>query len=204
MFQSDVEDITSLFSKLNTQSIDCKMEELLKTIIDSNKVLLEEQKRANNLNVKELEMRQAQDVSRIRASDFIPKMGENDYVEAYLHAFETTAFREKWPKDQWAKILAPFLSGESQKAFLDLDPTLANRYDSLKKEMLSHSGITEFGRAQWFHAWCFKKEQPPRTHMHELMRLAKKWLEPGSHSAKEVVDSLVMDRFVRALPAEAK
>ncbi|XP_073727643.1 uncharacterized protein [Misgurnus anguillicaudatus] len=187
------------------------MEELLKSMIESNKVqqqiqagLLEEQRRANNLKIKELEMKQAQDVSRIRASDFIPKMGECDDVEAYLHAFETTAFREKWPKDQWAKILAPFLSGESQKAFLDLDPTWANNYDSLKKEMLSRSGLTEFGRAQRYHAWCFKKEQPPRTQMHELMRLAKKWLEPGRHSATEVVDSLVMDRFLRALPIEAK
>ncbi|XP_073728094.1 uncharacterized protein [Misgurnus anguillicaudatus] len=187
------------------------MEELLKSMIESNKVqqqiqagLLEAQRRANNLKIKELEMNQAQDVSRIRDSDFIPKMGECDDVEAYLHAFETTAFREKWPKDQWAKILAQFLSGESQKAFLDLDPTWANNYDSLKKEMLSRSGLTEFGRAQRYHAWCFKKEQPPRTQMHELMRLAKKWLELGGHSATEVVDSLVMDRFLRALPIEAK
>lgn len=51
MFQSDVDDLTSLFSKLNTQSIDCKMEELLKTMIESSKIqqqiqaaLLEEQR----------------------------------------------------------------------------------------------------------------------------------------------------------------
>jgi len=48
------------------------------------------------LKVKELEMKHAQDISRIQASDFIPKMGDNDDVEAYLHAFETTAFREKY------------------------------------------------------------------------------------------------------------
>lgn len=79
-------------------------------------------------------------------------MGEKYDVEAYLHAFETTATRERWPEGQWAKILSPFLSGESQKAFLDLDPGLANTYASLKEEILSCSGLTEFGRAQRFHA----------------------------------------------------
>lgn len=71
-------------------------------------------------------------------------MREKYDVQAYLHAFETTATRERWPKGQWAKILASFLS---QKAFLDLDPGLANTYASLKEEILSRSGLTEFGRA---------------------------------------------------------
>jgi len=60
-------------------------------MIESSKIqqqiqaaLLEAQKRANNLKVRELELelKQVQDVSRIMASDFIPKMGVNSNVEA--------------------------------------------------------------------------------------------------------------------------
>lgn len=55
MLQSDVEDLTSLFSKLSTQSFDCKMEELLIIMIENSKMqqqiqaaVLEEQRRAND------------------------------------------------------------------------------------------------------------------------------------------------------------
>jgi len=74
---------------------------------------------------------------RVRASEFIPEMGHTDDPEAYPHTFETTATREKLPKDQWVGILVPFLPGESQKAFQDLDITVANNYDALKQEILS-------------------------------------------------------------------
>lgn len=40
--------------------------------------------------------------------------------------------------------------------------------------------------------------------MHKLMRLAKKWLNLNVQSATEVVESLVIDRFLRALPVDAK
>lgn len=51
--------------------------------------------------------------------------GWRDEVEAYLHAFETTAAQEGWPKAQWVGLLAPFLSGEALKAFQDLETSVA-------------------------------------------------------------------------------
>jgi len=69
-------------------------------LIESNKIqqqiqvaVLEEQKQLITFKVRD--MKQVQDISKKRASDCITKIGENDDVEAYLHAFETT---EKWPK----------------------------------------------------------------------------------------------------------
>ena len=212
-----ISDLTIRFAQVRIR--DDTMEEMLKLLaqstsfqVETNRALVEEQRKANRLKEEELELqrRQHQDARPLnlnpglRASDFIPKMGPTDDPEAYLHAFENTATREKWPKDQWVGILAPFLSGESQKAFQDLDSTTANDYDVLKEEILSRIGLTKFGMAQRFHNWGFRNDQPPRAQMHELIRITKKWLDPSKTSAAAIVEAVVVDRYLRALPYEAK
>lgn len=119
----------------------------------------------------------SQESNKVRASDLIPKMVVTDDVESYLYAYYVdNGTQRKVAKEQWARMLAPFLSGESQKAFLDLDSTTANDYDSLKKEILSRNGLSTFEMAQRVHERSFQKDQPPHAQFYELMRLTKKWL----------------------------
>ena len=40
--------------------------------------------------------------------------------------------------------------------------------------------------------------------MHELIRITKKWLDPSKTSAAAIVETVVVDRYLRALPYEAK
>ncbi|KAM9316082.1 uncharacterized protein PAF06_007041 [Gastrophryne carolinensis] len=136
----------------------------------------------------------------IRASHFLQKMTTADDVEAYLTTFERTAERECWPKEQWAGLLAPFLSGEPQKAYFDLETRDAMDYGKLKKEILTRLGVTVSVRAQRVHTWVYSMDKPPRSQMHDLIHLTKKWLQPEVLTGPQMVERVVMDQYLRSLP----
>ncbi|KAK9523782.1 hypothetical protein VZT92_017677 [Zoarces viviparus] len=167
------------------------MEPLMQMLLESQRAqqeisgaLLQQQIRANDLKEQEL---QQVPKWRPRAADFIPKLGVTDDVEAYLHAFEATAAREEWPRRQCVGLLAPFLSGEALKAFQDVEADMAHDYDQLKREILSRQGLTKFSMAQPLHNWTFLSGEIPRSQMHELIRVTKRWLEPDIHSPTDIM-----------------
>eukprot|EP00079_Xenopus_tropicalis_P029806 XP_012825477.1 PREDICTED: mediator of RNA polymerase II transcription subunit 15-like [Xenopus tropicalis] len=47
----------------------------------------------------------------------LQKMTPADDVEAYLAVFERVAAREKLPPEEWAEVVAPYLTGEPQKLY---------------------------------------------------------------------------------------
>uniref|UniRef100_A0AAQ4S4F2 SCAN box domain-containing protein n=1 Tax=Gasterosteus aculeatus aculeatus TaxID=481459 RepID=A0AAQ4S4F2_GASAC len=204
---------STLFQK-DRRPLTNKMEDILKILIAGqqaqmkiNVSLLEEQKKVNLLKAEELQLQKQmadRNVRPIKPSDYLSKMGATDDVEAFLHAFEATAARKAWPRDQWVGLLAPFLTGESLNALRDLGPDQATDYKALKTEVLSRNGVMKFGMAQRFHSWTFQHDQPPRAQMHELVRITWKWLEPQRNVAPAVVEAVVVDRYLRALPYEAK
>lgn len=176
--------------------------------------ILEEQCRGNE------QLRQAL-LDRLNASDapqtvrthqpdvptvghFMPKMTNGDDIEAYLQAFERTAKREKWPPEQWAGLLAPFLIGPAQRAYLDLDSDAAADYGKLTTEILKRYDLSPPIQAQRFHEWEFRPSESPRSQMYELMRVAAGWLQPNHLTVTQVVERLVVDRYLRALPYKMK
>lgn len=160
---------------------------------ETNAALLQQQIKANQLKEQDLQQLTR---STPKAGDFIPKLGVTDDVDAYLHAFEATAAREGWAKTQWVGLLASFLSDEALKVFQDLEASVAQDYDLLKDEILSCHGLTKFSMAQGFHNWTFQNAIIPCSQMHELIRDKK--------SPAAIIETLVMDCYLRALPYEAK
>ncbi|XP_075185911.1 scavenger receptor cysteine-rich type 1 protein M130-like [Anomaloglossus baeobatrachus] len=127
------------------------------------------------------------------------KMTPGDDVEAFLTVFERVVEREKLPPEQWAKVLAPYLSREPQKAYYDLALQDAKEYDNLKAEIVAHLGVTMTVRAQWVHQWAYHGDKSPHSQMFDLLHLVQKWLQPESSTPVQMVERVVMDRFLHSL-----
>ncbi len=127
-------------------------------------------------------------------------MTADDDVEAFLQMFENTATQEGWESDDWARLLAPLLTGEAQRAYFAMPSELAGRYGELKREILARLGLSSVCAAQYFHDWDYKSRLPARAQAAELSRLARHWLLDGEPTAAQVAERVVIDRFLRALP----
>jgi len=130
------------------------------------------------------------------------KQTAEDDVEAFLHAFETTATREQWPESQWADLIAPFLTGIAQTTYQNLTVNQVVPFDQLKEEILRRYGHTLITRAQRFHDWALTLISP-RAQMYSLTRIANTWLLSEPHNLSPI-DRIIMDKFLRTLPFEAK
>ncbi|KAJ8284145.1 hypothetical protein COCON_G00029950, partial [Conger conger] len=129
-------------------------------------------------------------------------MTADDDVEAYLQVFECAAQREEWPQADWAAILAPFLTGEAQQAYRDMDMADATDYLKLRRAILARYGFSLPARAQRYHEWSYDASQPARSQIAALTRLTKSWLAEGE--GPPLLERVVLDRCTRALPREAK
>uniref|UniRef100_A0A8C5W6C2 CCHC-type domain-containing protein n=1 Tax=Leptobrachium leishanense TaxID=445787 RepID=A0A8C5W6C2_9ANUR len=137
---------------------------------------------------------------RKRVQAALQKMTAEDDVETFLKVFERLAEHEGLPKDQWAVVLAPFLTGDPQKAYFDLSAAEAQQYRRLKTEILARLGVTVALRARRIHAWEFKVDKPVRSQIYDLVHLTRMWLQPEITNPAQMVERVVVDRFVRALP----
>ncbi len=114
--------------------------------------------------------------------------------------FEAIATREDWPRGEWARVLAPLLTGEAQRAYFTLSPEQSESYEELRKEILARVGLSPICAAQLFQDWEYKTRLPARAQAADLTRLARHWLLAGGPTANQVAERVVIDKFLRALP----
>ncbi|KAL0163484.1 hypothetical protein M9458_042880 [Cirrhinus mrigala] len=176
------------------------MEEIIRQLTD---ISVRQQQMAEHLVSRQDRVEQellAFRTSQLRATQLLPKMTENDDVEYFLQTFEATAIRERWARDEWARLLVPLLTGEAQWAYFMLPTETATNYGELKKEILGRLGLSSICAAQQFHDWNYRPLLPVRTQAAELHRLAQHWLSPGEPTAAQIIERVTIDFFLRALP----
>ncbi len=90
----------------------------------------------------------------------LTKLSDRDDVEAFLHTFEVITTREAWEREQWAQVLAPFLSEDAQRAYYSLQPPQSEVYDMLKREILARVGLSPLCASQHFKQWTYDEPLP--------------------------------------------
>ncbi|KAG8538733.1 hypothetical protein GDO81_022156 [Engystomops pustulosus] len=192
-----------------------KMEELIKQLVQANvqqqmahSEAMQAQQQTNDLLLQQIKalretptvVTQLQPAARERVRTALRKLTAEDDVEAFLAVFERTAEREGLQHDQWAEVVAPFLTGDALKAYFDLTQEDALDYKKLKGEILARMGVNVYVRAQRVYQWGFVESRAARSQAYDLLHLVKRWLQPETLTPAQIVERVVVDRFVRTLP----
>ncbi|KAL1282357.1 hypothetical protein QQF64_001160 [Cirrhinus molitorella] len=89
---------------------------------------------------------------------------------------------------------------DCHRAYFSLSSEMREQYEAVKKEILARMGLSPICAAQQFAEWEFRPKLPAHAQAADLLRLAQHWLLDGNPSAEYVVERVVVDRFLRALP----
>ncbi|XP_043909803.1 phosphatidylinositol 4-phosphate 5-kinase type-1 gamma isoform X3 [Protopterus annectens] len=134
----------------------------------------------------------------------LAKQGPLDDIEAYLMTFEWIARLYKWPVEQWAQRLEPYLTGKAQLAYQNMDKTQSNNYDIVKREIVKKYVVLGDTYRKRYWTLKFHAVDNPHEAYNRLRELLVKWLQPKSRAAAEAVDTLTTKQFINILPLEVQ
>ncbi|XP_044860608.1 uncharacterized protein LOC123363556 [Mauremys mutica] len=127
-------------------------------------------------------------------------MAPEDDPEAYLVTFERVAAVAGWAPDQWATLLAPYLTGPAQKAYRGLPDDEARVYARVKAAILDAFDITPETFRRRFRGKRYLPGARPRAITQELKDAASRWLQPERRTAADVTEQIVLEQFIHILP----
>ncbi|KAM6452447.1 uncharacterized protein PHA67_018766 isoform 1-T2 [Liasis olivaceus] len=125
-----------------------------------------------------------------------------DDIEDYLEGFESVAYTNRWPREEWVARLKPYLSRKALLACSILEPSLANDYDVVKKRILHQYGITTEMQRQCFRQFRYQEAKGPRETCQILQALGQRWLKPERHTKEQILELLILEQFLAILPQE--
>nr|XP_025035341.1 uncharacterized protein LOC112544063 [Pelodiscus sinensis] len=134
----------------------------------------------------------------------LTKLGPDDDPEAFLVTFERVATAAKWPPEHWATLLAPYLSGPAQLAYRGMSANDALCYFKVKEAILDQLGVTPETHRRRVRGAKYDPRERPRAVAQRVKEAGMRWLEPEAKTGVQVADLVILEQYVRILPAEGQ
>ncbi|XP_060095034.1 zinc finger protein ZFP2-like [Heteronotia binoei] len=123
-------------------------------------------------------------------------------AKAFLASFEQVALACQWPRDKWAMLLLPALSGEAEQAFNSLGVQDREDYGKVKAAIFRREAITRERQRQRFRQFRYQEAEGPRTVYGCLWELCRQWLNIDRYTKEEILELLVLEQFLAILPQD--
>ncbi|KAL2091602.1 hypothetical protein ACEWY4_013865 [Coilia grayii] len=124
----------------------------------------------------------------------IPRLEKGDDIEQYLTTFERLATAYRWPREDWAVFLVPYLTGKARSAYVAMDMDYAMEYDQVKEAILCKYEISQDVYRRRFREPDIRQGETPRELYMRLKDLFQKWIRPLNKTVEEVSEILILEQ----------
>ena len=134
----------------------------------------------------------------------IPRLEAGDNIEQYLTTFERLGTAYRWPREDWAVFLVPYLTGKARSAYVAMDINHAMEYDRVKEAILLKYEINEEVYRRRFREPDVRPGETPRELYTRLKDVFQKWIRPVGKSVEDISEVLIMEQFFRTLTPDIR
>ena len=135
-----------------------------------------------------------------KALPMVPKF-DAAQVEAFFEIFERLAAQRKWPYESWVTLIAPNLTGEAQKAYVNLEQPDGEDYAAVKAAILRTYELVPEAYRQRFRDIKPAKEQTYTGFARQQHDACMKWLRASNVTTyDQLVELIRLEQFKISMP----